>query len=364
MSPDAAHSWRDLFSGGPEDSSIVLRTLKKNGEDFLLLPSGAQPAIHALSLYPAQTCFARMARKIIHLALQYKLPFPLEKTLIHIKPGARFEEFLTQLAGASRFPEIAILCGNARTAGRRFVVLVFDKSGNPAWVVKAGIGKDAEELITREIAFLKAAPPGIPAIPKLLNELKSDFIQGLALDFVDGVSPIGNWSFGELLTAWLHKEAAIPIESLSVWRKLASHCACHPVFNSIAPQFAGRLVHPAIQHGDFAPWNIKLSRDGSCMVLDWERGEVRGLPAWDWFHYVIQPAILVRRLSLDQLMNCVDELLISSDFQEYARHAKIDGCTQELLLAYLLYCVEILKPADSSGPTRALLEALWNRVKK
>ncbi|MGB8353869.1 MAG: hypothetical protein WCD79_08295 [Chthoniobacteraceae bacterium] len=271
---------------------------------------------------------------------------------------------MIRLAGTSQFPEIAILCGNARTAGRRFVVLVFDKAGNPAWVVKAGIGKDAEELITREIAFLKAVPPGIIAIPKLLDELKSDHIHGLALGFVDGVSPIGTWPVGELLTAWLHKEFTVPIESLSVWRNLAAHCASHPIFNSIAPQLAGRLVCPAIQHGDFAPWNIKLSHDGSCTVLDWERGEVRGLPAWDWFHYVIQPAILVRRLSIDQLVNCVDELLISSDFQEYARHAKIDGCTYELLLAYLLYCVEILKPADSSRATHALLEALSNRVKK
>ena len=99
-------------------------------------------------------------------------------------------------------------------------------------------------------------------------------------------------------------------------------------------------------------------------MLDWERGEARGLPAWDWFHYVIQTGILVRRLAADQLISRVDAMLSSSDFKEYARHAEIDGCAEELLLAYLVYCIEILKPADSFEPTRALLEALWNRMRK
>ena len=43
MSMGAAHSWRDLFSGSPEDMPIVLRTLKKNGHDFLVLPVEARP---------------------------------------------------------------------------------------------------------------------------------------------------------------------------------------------------------------------------------------------------------------------------------------------------------------------------------
>ena len=70
---------------------------------------------------------------------------------------------------------------------------------------------------------------------------------------------------------------------------------------------------------------------------------------------------------MDQLINRVDTMLFSSDFQEYARHAEIEGCEKEMLLAYLLYCSEILKPADGFVPIRALLEAMrgWlNRAKK
>jgi len=364
MSGGAPYSWHSLFSGKPGAPFIALRTLKKDGGDFLVLPLEARLAVRSLSLYPAQTSLARIARKIFSLALLCKLPLPLEMTRVRIKPDAPFEGFLTRLTGSANFPAIAILCGNVRTAGRRFVLLVFDEAGNPAVVVKAGLGTDAEELIEREIAFLNTAPAGIPAIPKVRNALESDGIRCLALDFVDGVSPPDSWPLGEVLTAWLHKGAAIPIESFPVWRKLALNCASQPVFNWTADRLAGRLIRPAIQHGDFAPWNIKLSRDGSCTVLDWERGEVRGLPAWDWFHYVIQTGILVGRLSMDQLICRVDAMLSSSSFKEYARHAEIEGCTEELLLAYLLYCVGILKPADSFESTRALLEALWDRVKK
>jgi len=47
-------------------------------------------------------------------------------------------------------------------------------------------------------------------------------------------------------------------------------------------------VYPALTHGDFAPWNVKVSRR-QWTVLDWERGELAGRAGWDWFHFVMQP---------------------------------------------------------------------------
>lgn len=51
------------------------------------------------------------------------------------------------------------------------------------------------------------------------------------------------------------------------------------------------------------------------MVLDWERGELAGIPAWDWFHFVLQPAILVAREDTAALVRRLEGLLASADFQ-------------------------------------------------
>ena len=40
------------------------------------------------------------------------------------------------------------------------------------------------------------------------------------------------------------------------------------------------------EHGDFAPWNIKRSRDGGCALLDWEDARRKGLPLQDAYHFL------------------------------------------------------------------------------
>jgi hypothetical protein len=47
------------------------------------------------------------------------------------------------------------------------------------------------------------------------------------------------------------------------------------------------------------------------------------------------------------------------------RRAGIVGCERELVLAYLLHSVEVIKPSEGLAPTRALLQALasgWRKV--
>jgi hypothetical protein len=119
-----------------------------------------------------------------------------------------------------------------------------------------------------------------------------------------------------------------------------------------------------MHHGDFAPWNIKVSPAGAWTVLDWERGERTGFPGWDWFHYVIQSGILVGHLPTAVLIQRVESLLSSVAFREYATRGGIQGCERELVLAYLLHVVEVIKPSEGLTPTRELLEALAARWRK
>ena len=101
-----------------------------------------------------------------------------------------------------------------------------------------------------------------------------------------------------------------------------------------------------------------MSPAGAWTVLDWERGELTGIPGWDWFHYVIQSAILVGHLPTSALVQRVEDLLGSEAFQQYAVRGGIVGCERELALAYLLHVVEVIKPSEGLTPTRDLLRAL------
>lgn len=96
-------------------------------------------------------------------------------------------------------------------------------------------------------------------------------------------------------------------------------------------------------------------------MLDWERGELAGIPGWDWFHYVLQPAILVERLPVAGLVQRMEGLLRSEAFLAYAERAGIRGCERELALAYLIHAAEVIKPAEGLAATNELRRALAAR---
>ena len=106
-------------------------------------------------------------------------------------------------------------------------------------------------------------------------------------------------------------------------------------------------------HGDFAPWNVKVSR-GRWTVLDWERGELAGIPGWDWFHFVMQPALLVRHETSEAMLARLEGLLRSTEFVDYAQNAGTAESARPLAYAYLMNCLRVTQQTEG----RAGLEAL------
>src|SRR5258706_920472 len=153
------HSWVNLFtpSGEPSSSTVTqtFRVLRKHGEPLLMLPTNAALAVQALSLYPAQSSLARVARFALRQTLRCGLPLAGQRSEVAVACSAKFPEFLRRLAGAETFPSIAILAGNARQSGRRFLILVFNPQGQPVTVGKAGTGQAAKDLILSEGSFLR-----------------------------------------------------------------------------------------------------------------------------------------------------------------------------------------------------------------
>ena len=359
------HSWVNLFTPSGELSSPTVRqtfrVLRKQGEPLLMLPTNAALAAQALSLYPAQSSLARVARFALRQTLRCGLPLAAERAEVAVACSAKFPEFLRRLAGTETFPPIAILAGNARQSGRRFLILVFNPQGQPVTVVKAGMGQAAKDLILSEGSFLRSVPLQTRGIPAVREQFESEELCAFAMDFVPGDSPPPNDCFemAELMNTWLDYSQSVALSVLVAWRQLAN--APSPLFKRLDMQLAGKQFHPALAHGDFAPWNIKVDSAGRWVVLDWERGQLSGPPAWDWFHFVIQPAILAEKLSTTSLAGRIETLLISPAFQSYAKEAGLNGWERDWVLAYLLHCRDVIKPAEGLPQTSALLETLASK---
>jgi hypothetical protein len=223
--------------------------------------------------------------------------------------------------------------------------------------VKAGLTPEARELVRKESAFLADTAARRESIPGIQALLELPHLRAFALNFFNGRTPgkSDEGSLPVLLSSWVDQRKKLPIAELPAWRRLETAAGDDPTFKTCAAAMSARAVTPVLQHGDFAPWNVKIDPDGKWMVLDWERGEPAGIPGWDWFHYVVQHRTLVARFSPGQLFEELRQLLGSPAFLRYAAVTGIAGAEQSLLSAYLLHCIHVIRPSEGLGQIKALL---------
>ena len=366
--PTVQNFWEYLFAAPEGQGQVVqikMRLLKKAGQPFLLLPSQARPAAATMALYPAQTGRARIARALLHCLLRASLPLGTETISLAISPGDAFVKFLASLAcdSGKGLPVLGIFAGNPASDGQRFLLLVFDANQRPVAVVKAGLTSRARALVEQEERFLTAVPEKTVAVPRLRARFESPRLRALALDFVAGDSPRlrDEVALAPLLAAWVDTKRTVVLSDTPDWMRLQEATPASSLFSVVARSLHDRKFHPAMHHGDFTPWNIKVSPTGVWAVLDWERGELTGIPGWDWFHYVIQSGILVGHLPTADLAQRVESLINSDALRQYATRGGILGCERQLVLAYLLHVVQVIKPFEGIAATRELLEDLAAR---
>ncbi|MGD1018006.1 MAG: hypothetical protein ABSA12_01680 [Verrucomicrobiia bacterium] len=348
-----------LPHGREPSTAVTVRILRKHGEPFLFLPPESRLAVQALALYPAQTSRARWARSLLRAALHAPVRLPLEQARYDVSLADPFVQFICRSAGArtGEYPPVAILAGNAAPAGRRFMLLAFSPDGEPVTVIKAGVNPAAQHLVEQEEAFLNSVPEkcrGWVPIPRAT--FRSESVRAIALEFFPGNSPRGEVreQLAGILGSWLGVTGAVTLGEIPAWQRLRGCRVSYPFVEDLSPH----TVVPAMTHGDFAPWNIKVSpRDGRWTVLDWERADRIGVPGWDWFHYEIQSAILVDKCSTSTVQRRIDQLLSSASFRSYATQARIQEVCCPLVAAYLLYSVEIARPTEGLPALRDLLAA-------
>ena len=355
-----ADLWHSLLgANNPTAVPVAKRQLKKHGRPFLLLPAQKAAAATTLGLYPAQTPIARAARSLLRIFARRGLLVGADRVSLSITTDDPFLKFLASQAGSpERIPQFGVLAGNPAHNTQRFIILLFDQEQHPVSIVKAGLTESAKLLIEKEQRFLSTVPPSATGIPKLRATFPGDRVKAFAMDFVDGGSPRSHdvHQIPAVLTSWI-SNSQIALSETPAWQQLESGSWLVPVYPAVR-QLRERNVRASIQHGDFAPWNIKALRKGSWTVIDWERGTLSGIPGWDWFHYIIQTAILVEHKPAEEITKRIEALVQSEAFKDYSKQTGISGIERELLIAYLIHLLEVIKPAEGLEANRALLTML------
>jgi len=337
-----------LFEGGSSDRTlaIVLRFLRRSGEPFLYTPCESRLASAALQLYAAQKWGARLGRTILKTVWAMGLPMPFKKVTVRINEESPLLKYIAAISNEPS-PKFAILPGNPRAKGQRFILLLFDQHGQPSWVVKAGLTPEAKALLAAEIDVLRQLPANTPGRPTIHRQALDERTVAFAVSFVRGSSPRSsheNSAMGSLLHAWIDTTRYVRLTDLKVWHRLRD---CAPeALSPFDPFPLESAFHPVIFHGDFAPWNVRVL-GASWTALDWERGELVGPPAWDWFHFVVQSAVLIEKCNARRVNQKLAALLRCPAFLQYAKAAAIRGREVMLAKAYLLYCAKVLRPTES-----------------
>ncbi|MEO6436516.1 MAG: phosphotransferase [Tepidisphaeraceae bacterium] len=269
---------------------------------FIPLDSG-RVAAGAFNIYTPARRSAHLKKFAVQVAARLRLPgwyrdeiviasrarSPLEMKLAELFPREEIRVGLS--AGA---PELAL---NRKVSGA-----VLGAKGQVLAFVKL-----AESDIARRIARHEAAM--LPQLsrrdelagltPKLLfaGEIDGRFVTVQSPLAAKNVPP-ARWTDGhDRFLAALRVGPTKPAAHTQLAVTLAARIASLPpveidvdlmdALEDVMPTLESMFVPSTIVHGDFAPWNLRVSR-GRVSAFDWEYAELDGLPLIDQTHFAMQ----------------------------------------------------------------------------
>jgi hypothetical protein len=344
--------------------------IRRKGRPFLLLPTSAANARTALELYSAQRLHAKFLRAILPALLKTPLAFLLPRVRIKVDADSALMQFMAQQSGVpvEKLRAPAIKVGGLAVMKARCVLLLCDEAGRPNKVVKVGLNPqgwvglhpDGWKATEQEADHLELLPPHIIGCIRMTGRISSPALTAFATTFFPGESPRDDEGMEQLFHSWMNPHAPVLLEELRSWRELATefYRVDPPMWQVLSHAVAGKKVHSTLQHGDFAPWNIRAASQQNLQVFDWERGDVQGIPGWDWFHFFVQTAMLARRHSEKRVAAEVEQLFQSPRFRIYAAAARITDIVRPLFLAYLLHQKWVVKPVEGGATAEKLYELL------
>ena len=271
----------------------------KNPRWFVSLDSGAVAA-GSFNIYTPARFTAHVKRKVASLAARFRLPIwyrdtivvasrqppPLERKLAELFPGQTIRLGLS--AGApepaiNRKASAAVLAPDGKVLG--FVKIAGTEVSrrimeHEADVLPALSDRGALANLTPRLIFagevdgryitVQAPLAGKPA-PAKMTRAHQQFLARLRC------GPEKLASETNMVASLPARIAALPTQ----------HPGISATFEKVLPTLEQTTVTSTIDHGDFAPWNLRI-HDGRISAFDWEYGELDGLPLTDEAHFTLQ----------------------------------------------------------------------------
>lgn len=339
------------------------RLISRQGRPLLLLPELGMDLRVGLELYSAQRRRAKIWRaalpKIIHspaASLFHRISFEADT-------NSEFVRFLSEQSGvpAEQLRAPAIKFGGLGEKKTRLALLVCDQTNRPAKVIKVGLNAEGRAATEREADTLAQLPAEVIGCIRMSGRSATEKWSAFATPFFPGESPENDAGMEIVFHSWLKRGEAMAVEEFESWRELETKVPAgqSEKLSAVAAALAGKKIRSTLYHGDFTPWNLRAINAMNLQAYDWEVGFLRGIPGWDWFHFIVQTSILVKRHSPARVAAELEQLIQSPRFIKYAQAAGIEKIIEPLLLAYLLHQEHVICPLQGRETTRRLFEMLW-----
>jgi len=248
------------------------------------------------------------------------------------------------------FKRISIYVGKPGPT-QKLIVIVGEDSFSE--VLKISKGNIAKKRIQQENQTLKNLPETIKGVvPKTkCEELQKKLGYSYTIQyFVDGL-PSGK----ELTEKHIEFLASLKTgKKLDLSKKIISLIEKYQT--TIEIYFPGKtqdfmalfkpnlIVPEMIQHGDFAPWNIKHN-GRQLVVVDWEYAVFDGLPLFDMIHFFVSQQ--ENRQDYDNILNDLNCFLKSKFVTKYKQQIELnDSVSHDIYIMSYLLNMYLIKSED------------------
>lgn len=343
------------------------RLIRRRQRPFLLLPTAKQSARISLKLYSAQRRRARLWRALLPLLFHTPAGMIFQRFACTASENSDLVRFLLEQSSVpfDALPVPAVKFGGTERQKSRLVLLVCDQTHRPLKIIKLGLDAAGRAITDHEANLLGKLPAHTLGCIRMTGRLATPELSAFATDYFPGDSPHDDAGMEVLFHSWINPGRAMEIENFDAWRELETEVAgaVPATWAVVRAALVGKRLHSTLHHGDFAPWNIRAINSQNLQAFDWERGNLQGIPGWDWFHFIVQTAILARRQSPERVAAEVEELLQSPRFGKYAAATGISAMIQPLVLAYLLHHRWVVRPLEGGQQVEEVFELLAARWK-
>jgi hypothetical protein len=339
------------------------RLVQRQGRPLLLLPEDSMDLRTGLELYSAQRRRAKIWRAMLPKIIRSPAASLFRRIRFEADANSEFVRFLAEQSGvpAEQLRAPAIKFGGLGEKKTRLALLVCDQTNRPAKVIKVGLNAEGRAATEREADVLAQLPVEVIGCIRMSGRQATEKWSAFATPFFPGDSPENDAGLEIVFNSWLKLGEPTAIGEFDSWRELEKQvpAAQSEIFQSLTVALAGKKICSTLYHGDFTPWNLRAINVMNLQAYDWEVGYLRGIPGWDWFHFIVQTSILVKRHSPERVAAELEQLIQSPRFFKYAQAAGIEKIIEPLLLAYLLHQEHVIRPLQGRETTRRLFELLW-----